>query len=393
MRPPDCTVAARKDERLTLAGSGPVSDLMWWGVRAGQETTWTQVARDGVDAVLSLAPAEQTRGSLTDGAVSCAAAIRTALGNVGGLAACRYRDGLRLLDSRVDEIAHRRLRTARTRLGRKIQPTRREFSWQNGLAGIGAYLLQRERPARDAVLRALLEYLVALTQPVTHDGQTRPGWWLRGDQVSPRGGIDLGIAEGCAGVLALLAFASSKGIRVPGHLEAMQALVGLYRRHQQRDADGIPWWPLRVDRTEPHPPDLLTDRPDSSWAGTLGIARALQLAGLVLADPGLCRDAVDAAVAALDEAVFCSGGLRSGPHGAAITALRMARDDRGDTGLAAAVDALACSACPLIGTAVEDGGFLDGSAGLLASRLPNRFRPVLPGPSAVPWDWLLLTTC
>lgn len=400
---------ARPRALLTLSGGGPVSDLMWVAVRAGQDDRWEHELPERLAAVEALLPERNTHASLSEGPVAAAAAIRTALrnasrttdepGDPSGRAArrreeiaSRFRPTLDRLDADVDEIATLRLDEARRRLTRRDRPGRRECSWAEGLTGIGAYLLHRDKPENDRILKALLQHLVDLTRPLTRDGQTRPGWWLADRHDPADGGADLGVADGCGGVLALLSLAAADGVRVRGHLEAIRTLAGAYRVHQQRDSDGVPWWPLHVTRPDPHRMDALTDRPDSSWSGTLGIARALQLAALVLGDRALRRDAAASALAALREAVFCAPGLRRGPHGAAITALRMARAEPGyRRQLEEAADALLRTACELT-TSAEEGGFLDGSAGLLASRPPNRFQPALPPRAAAQWDWVLLTT-
>lgn len=77
-----------------------------------------------------------------------------------------------------------------------------EFDTIRGLAGVGAYL--RHQVPDSAAPRAVLGCLVRLTQPVTIDGDTVPGWWtLTGptgsvDDDFPGGHGNFGLAHGIA---------------------------------------------------------------------------------------------------------------------------------------------------------------------------------------------------
>ncbi|MET9260509.1 lanthionine synthetase LanC family protein [Amycolatopsis sp. NPDC004079] len=385
--------AGRAYGRCSLAEDGPVSDLMRMAVSAGHRVGRRPPLRRALKDVLAVLPeTPEAHGSLTRGVPAAAAAIRVALGNADGLAA-RYCDDLARAEARVDAIAAARLRAAHRRIAAGIPPVPGEYSWRDGLAGIGAGMLRREHPERDETLRAVLRYLVALTRPLTRNGETRPGWWPARQDDPSHDRADLGVADGTAGVLALLALAHRRGVRVDRHRAAIRTLADWYRLHQQGADEDTPWWPEVV--FGPEPATGRSVRPDSGWAGTLGIARSLQLAGIVLGDPGLRRDAVAAAEYALTEPMFRSGGLCGGPHGAALTALRMVRDEDGGEHrpLAAAAASLPRAADPSTLHGVPAGGFLDGEDGVLASCPPNGRRPALPGPDAEPWDWVLLTAC
>jgi len=177
----------------------------------------------------------------------------------------------------------------------------------SGATGVGRYLLNRtvrtsaagsgaDTPVRTA-LTAVLTYLTALTRPVHDAGATLPGWWVEHPPDRPRaepdapGHLNLGLAHGAPGPLALLALAWSAGIRVPGQDDAIGYLAEWLLDHRRTDTGG-PFWPhylARADLIGPAdgPGDTDHRHPPSStragWCyGTPGVARALQLAGLAL---------------------------------------------------------------------------------------------------------------
>ena len=97
-------------------------------------------------------------------------------------------------------------------------------------------------------VRAVLEYLVRLTQPIADNGDVVPGWWVptsptgRDDDQFPGGHANFGMAHGIAGPLALLALAARHGTIVDGHLDAIDShprMAGpMARRHRRRARSG-----------------------------------------------------------------------------------------------------------------------------------------------------------
>ncbi|MFJ4188445.1 lanthionine synthetase C family protein [Kitasatospora sp. NPDC089509] len=191
----------------------------------------------------------------------------------------------------------------------------------SGLAGLGAVLLDQDRPATEEVLSGL----VALTEPLAG----LPGWWVAQDVHSYRavapelGHANLGLAHGAPGPLAVLALAWRQGLRVPGQAEAITRLAEWLLDAARTDRTG-PWWPTAVELTrDADAPDADVPEQDApgqeapgrpSWCyGSPGIARALQLAGLALDVPTWRRTAEDALLAALDR-----DHLRAGPTDAGL---------------------------------------------------------------------------
>lgn len=221
-----------------------------------------------------------------------APALEFVLGRAG------HRD--RNVQAAVDRVVAHRLATARRRSMTARLPDTAEFDLVRGLTGLGALLLTRTEPS--SLLEEVLAYLVSLARPAESGddagGAGLPGWWSPtgpGHMSVPGGCGDNGMAHGIAGPLALLAIAARRGVQVTGHLDAIQTFA-----HWLEDFGGF----YRITRDQltgtPPPPAAPPTRP--SWCyGTLGIARALQLAGLALGDPARRQAAEDLALTALTD--------------------------------------------------------------------------------------------
>ncbi|WJK33098.1 lanthionine synthetase C family protein [Solwaraspora sp. WMMA2065] len=224
--------------------------------------------------------------SLYRGAPAIAYALHLTATATGG----RYTGARHALDRAVATLTHRRVDQAMHRITARQLPTLAEYDLISGLTGIGAHLL-RHTPGDDALAR-VLAYLVRLTEPIRHDGVTRPGWWTFQDPHAatsaafPGGHANLGLAHGITGPLALLAHAARRGITVDGHLDAIGRICHWLDTWCQHDHDGQAWWPQWItaqDHRTHRPTQTGPLRP--SWCyGTPGIARAQQLAGLATAD-------------------------------------------------------------------------------------------------------------
>lgn len=269
------------------------------------------------------------RPRLFEGAASVAFAGHAAATSYGGYAAM-----LEGLDRHiVTQVVQRAREDAATvRAGRPIGVDER-YDVVSGTAGLGRYLLARDHAA---ALAEVLESLVAiaLAPAVRVDGAPVSAW-LSGD--GDRACVNLGLAHGVAGPLALLAISWLAGHRVAGQDEAIAAIVDLLRRWQTTDGAG-PYWPLWASRD-----DGLGERPRDGWCyGGAGIGRALQLAGAALgradwrAEGGTAMLA--AVSAALSDDVVRDPGLCHGWSGLLQLVVRSARDDER---FAAAADALA----------------------------------------------------
>ncbi|WP_042176778.1 lanthionine synthetase C family protein [Streptomyces sp. NBRC 110035] len=246
-----------------------------------------------------------------------------------------YASARTTLHQHIVGLAHRRVNAALARIDRGDLPTFAEYDLFYGLTGIGAYLLRTE--PKGPGLERILQYLVALTQPLALDGRRLPGWWVRHDPARgespyfPGGHGNFGAAHGITGPLLLLAQALRRGITVHGHQDAMFTICAQLDAWCQHDDSG-PWWPEHISRRDldrGHPHHDAPTRP--SWCyGTTGIARAGQLAGIALRSPTLQKFYEDALYRALTDAKqlaqVTDTGLCHGWAGIYQTAVRAAAD-------------------------------------------------------------------
>ncbi|MFJ6214511.1 lanthionine synthetase C family protein [Streptomyces sp. NPDC092296] len=248
-----------------------------------------------------------------------------------------YLQARRTVHLHIVTLAHRRTDAALARIYRRDLATFAEYDIFYGLTGIGAYLLHAGPD--DGALERILRYLVALTQPLEPGDGSLPGWWVRHDPQRghsphfPGGHGNLGAAHGITGPLLLLAQALRSGIEVHGHREAIRTICDHLDTWRQ-DAETGPWWPEHLSRRDlkrghPHRPH--DARP--SWCyGASGIARAGQLAGIALRDPGLQAFYEDALYRTLSDpaqlANVTDAGLCHGWAGIYQTATRAAADAR-----------------------------------------------------------------
>lgn len=308
----------------------------------------------------------------------------------------RYRAASEALDEHVLRVARRRLATAAARIERGEPATFAEYDLFYGLTGIGALLLRRS-PGSD-VLAGILRYVVSLIEPRRQDGVELPGWWVDHDPdeilPTPGGHANLGMAHGAAGLLAVLTIATARGCVVDGQEEAIAVLTGWFDRWRQDSVDG-PWWPQWITREE-----LRTGQPAQrgpgrlSWCyGTVGIARAQQLAAIATNDPRRQDAAEDALAASLTDKQLdriSEPGLCHGIAGVYQTVYRAALDARNPAigrRLPALTARLAQHADSLADRG-DEGGLLTGGAGVaLALETMRRTAPPRTG-----WDACLLIT-
>ena len=319
-----------------------------------------------------------------------------------------YQRALDTLDHQLTTDANLRLDAAHRRIDAELLPALAEFDTIRGLTGYGAYLLRRNPNA--SALRAVLDYCVRLTQPLTHDGELVPGWWTaagpsgRPDHRFPGGHANNGMAHGIGGVLALLALAARHGTLVNGHAEALRRILG-WLEHWRADTGRGTTWPYWITRSELRPGRLGTSAPQRpSWCyGTAGLARAQQVAALALGDTGRQVNAENALTAALTDPdhlkATTDNGLCHGFAGLAHIAARAADDAHPSTvePLRAAIPALLATVHPLgtdpahaAATLIRDEergpGFLDGAAGIALAVLA----PSTSTPPQSAWDACLL---
>ncbi|MER7693012.1 lanthionine synthetase C family protein [Streptomyces sp. NPDC097610] len=319
-----------------------------------------------------------------------------------------YQRALDAMDAQIAVDVGRRLDAAHHRIDAGRLPQLAEFDAIRGLGGYGAYLLRRNPGS--STTRAVLDYCVRLTEPITHHGVTLPGWWAETgpsgspDDRFPGGHANTGMAHGIGGVLALLALAARNGSVTDGHHAALRTILA-WLDHWKEKAGGGQVWPYWVTQGELRRGRLGSSAPRRpSWCyGTAGLARAQQLAALALGDTSRQIDAENALVAALTDPeqlkATTDNGLCHGFAGLAHAAARTADDAHPSTAgkLRAAIPGLLAALIPpgtdpeLMATALiqdEEGGtgLLDGAVGIaLALLAPSTAAPPRSG-----WDACLL---
>jgi len=306
----------------------------------------------------------------------------------------RYRAACEVLDEHVLRLTRRRLASAANRIKHGGPLAFSEFDLFYGLTGIGVLLLRRD-PKSDALAR-ILQYVVSLTEPRRQDDVELPGWWVDHDPdeilPTPGGHANFGMAHGVAGLLALLALATARGCMVDGQQEAIAVLTDWFDRWQQESADG-PWWPQWITREELHTGHPVHPGPGRpSWCyGTVGVARARQLAALATDDLRRAKAAEDALAASLTDTQLdriTEPGLCHGIAGVYQTAYRAAHDAQNP-----AID----RRLPVLGARLaqhagsfrhqgDEGGLLTGGAGVALALETMRHT----APPRTGWDACLL---
>ena len=312
-----------------------------------------------------------------------------------------YAAMLDVLDGHVNDLTALKLVAAYQRIDRGELTRPGEYDLISGLTGLGVYHLVRHGSAASGMTGAVLGYLVALAEPVCWHGVSLPGWWSgTGPASTPdpawsTGHLNLGMAHGIAGILALLSGAMRAGIRVDGHAKAVSELCATFDRYRQ-GSSACPWWPAMISLRAYGDGTANSERQARpSWCyGTPGQARAQQLAGLALGDQERMRVAERAlAGCVLDRRVTGLLTDASLCHGWAgvVQALWRAAGDALDPGpLQAALrearrgmeDHLARIGPP------ASSGLLEGTSGIMLAQ--NDLSQAGSGPPA--WDACLLLT-
>jgi hypothetical protein len=356
-------------------------------------------------------PAPPQVPQLFIGAVSLAFAAHTAARGFGG-----YRTLLSRLDVSIAQQIRSRALLDRDRIsaGEPIGAFN-GYDVITGASGVGRYLLARLEPGTigdpeevETALRAVLATLVAvaLADDVEVDRLRVPAWWVRHSVVAgpseTTGHLNLGLAHGVCGPLALLALAWRAGVRVDRQDEAMARIVALLTAHRFTD-DAGPGWPMTLGTPAlRHGQQGLRHR--EVWCyGAAGVGRSLYLAGCALEKKewqAQAHAALEAVLSVTGPAGLHDASLCHGWAGLLQIYWRMLRDT-GEPRYAAAADLLAGRVIdafapetpfgyrythPSLTIGMERPGFLEGAAGI-ALALNSYATGTLP---ATNWDAALL---
>ncbi|MGH3565522.1 MAG: lanthionine synthetase C family protein [Pseudonocardia sp.] len=284
----------------------------------------------------------------------------------------KYSRALAQLDTATTTLTRARLGRAHSRIDRGDRPLMAEFDLIRGLTGLGVYHLRRHPD--DNITRAVLSYLVRLTEPLPGSTDGLPGWWtdmsLNGDPSPdfPGGHGNLGMSHGITAPLALLSRAMLRGVVVESHTAAIGRICAWLDGWQQQHPSG-PWWPGFITLDYVHNGHVeQSSHPRPSWCyGTPGPARAQQLAGMATGDTARQRTAEAAMLGCLRDPDqldrLPAVGLCHGMAGLLQAAWRMAAD-AGTPDIADELPRLTARLLAGFGSASEDVEFLDGHAGV-----------------------------
>ncbi|WP_163506608.1 lanthionine synthetase C family protein [Fodinicola acaciae] len=333
------------------------------------------------------------RTQLFMGAASVGYAGHVAAASYGG-----YTAMLERLDEHVATAGVRQASAYRDDVETGRSPGGGRLDLISGITGVGRYLLAR---GLAEPLAEVLACLVAagLAPDVRVDGVPVAACW---SSDNAGGGVDLGIAHGVSGPLALLALSWRAGVRVGGQDAAIERIVGILDRWLVED-DAGPYWPAWVSVADHREPPERTRGRDAWCYGAGGISRALFLAGAALDRPDWRKLAIAAlrgAVQTADYPAIRDAGLCHGWSGLLQITVRMA-GDTGDPGLWSAADALAVrtmddydAECPfgfryapyVAPRPADRPGFVGGAAGIALA-----LHTYAAGePPRTPWDAALL---
>ena len=262
-----------------------VTHLATIGVEPGAEAT----ARRHMAAALAHMPSRGTT-SVTAGYGSLAAAAVVVSRATDEYDQMAKRGSMWLADQCERTVAEQ---LARWRTG-ETWADERMWDAVCGVSGAGRVLLEsRERGLGDyeVTLLGIASMLTRLTEPVTHLGATRPGWWIR-PGVNRRclaGGCDPGLAHGISGPLTFLSQSYRAGLRVSDHRDAITAIAGWLIDARKPDHR----WPFTVPISSDGDTGDSTAR--SAWCyGAAGVARSLYLAGTAIGDGWIAAAGLDA---------------------------------------------------------------------------------------------------
>ncbi|MFE6024496.1 lanthionine synthetase C family protein [Streptomyces niveus] len=280
----------------------------------------------------------------------------------------------------------------------------------DGLTGIGRYLLMRG--CGPDILARVLSAIVDMTALVPHEGRLVPGFWSTTPpsrnpdahrDLQEFGHLNLGLAHGIAGPLALLAICELRGVSVTGQEAAIRSLMGTFEKFRKEDDYGT-FWPNTISLEQWDRGSSPASRSRASWCyGAPGVSRAVALAAASAGNAEWLRTAERSVESILrvplDDWGVSHWSLCHGWAGA-MQALRYFTDGPHGDRVVEVIDALADRALSEIeaeglpalemgqeglAPGVSPAGFLEGAAGLALALDDYAGRQ-----SDFPWDAALM---
>ncbi|MEC1792709.1 lanthionine synthetase C family protein [Bacillus vallismortis] len=168
-----------------------------------------------------------------------------------------------------------------------------------GVSGIASYLLLfQEDKAMGDLLIDMLTYLVRLTEDITVDGETVPGWHIPSQhqftdiekKAYPNGNFNMGLAHGIPGPICVLSSALMQGIEVKGQERAIEKMVDFLLRFSEKEEQDRLFWKGIISFEEYQngsPPNAVNFSRDAWCYGRPGVCLAIVKAGKALQNPEL----------------------------------------------------------------------------------------------------------
>jgi hypothetical protein len=260
--------------------------------RIEPDAGWDVVGRDQIRCATTGLEARTDRGAGFGSAIRGVAAAAHALSRDG----TRYRKLTGTLDAALADLGAARARTLINSAPHGVAVA--TYDVIGGLAGIGRQLLDAGTTTTDAIA-TVLHSLIGLSA-AGPDGVARwhtptdamTGGFLAGSY--PAGLVNLGLAHGIPGPLALLSIATAAGVNVDGQRDAIHRTADAIVAAELQDAWGVTF-PIAAAVGD----NAVAPTPGrNAWCyGSPGVARSLWLAGIAVRRADLCDLAVETMLA------------------------------------------------------------------------------------------------
>jgi len=172
-----------------------------------------------------------------------------------------------------------------------------------GLSGPFRYLLDNSGDKKmDEMIKRLIDVFIKRSQDITILDHRVTGWHYYPSAVEkmfmdvemPNGCVNYGVSHGMGGPLAVLPMAYYKGFKADGLKDAIYGLIAEYMSAVYY-IDDIAYWPGRISAEQYLGLDEMPKQPGAmSWCyGSVGILRALYIAGVFMSDDKVKQFAID----------------------------------------------------------------------------------------------------